>query len=207
MAINVVTQLKKSLDNPFLFNLVQFGISGTQNKTRRLIRESLKLKAGERLLDVCCGTGEFANVALGEYLGIDINPQYIGYAENKFGSGGGHPERKFVAQDISGVEFRREHGTFPKAMLINSMHHLSVAENEAVLEGVARVTTERFVIIDMNPTPGNPLSRFLAKQDRGQYIRPLAEQVALAKKYFRVEKAETYYSGLCGQTIIVCAVK
>ncbi len=204
---NLVGRLKQSLDNPALFNLVQFAISGTQNVTRRRIREGLRLQPGERLLDVCCGTGEFANVALGDYVGIDINPQYIEYASQKYGAGNGHPERQFVAHDIAGVDFQQDYGTFPKAMLINSMHHLSREENEAVLAGVARVTTGRFVIIDMDPTPGNPLSRFLAEQDRGKYLRPLKEQVALAEKFFEVEKAETYYSGLCGQTMIICRAR
>ncbi|MEI6044547.1 MAG: class I SAM-dependent methyltransferase [Chloroflexota bacterium] len=202
----VVDKLKQTLENPLLFNLVQFAISGKQNITRRLIRENLHLKPGEALLDVCCGTGEFANVALGPYLGIDINPKYITYATEKYGAGKGHPEREFVADDITGAEFERRGLTFPKAMMINSLHHLTVAENEAVLAAVARVTTERFVIVDMDPTPSNPLSKFLAEQDRGDYIRPLAEQVALAQKFFKVEQSYTYYAGLCGQTILVCSV-
>ncbi len=203
----VVDKLKDSLDNPFLFNLVQFAISGTQNKTRRLIREGLRLKPGEALLDVCCGTGEFADVALGPYLGIDINPQYIEYAGRKFGAGNRHPEREFLAEDISGIPFERRDLRFPKAMMINSMHHLNNEQNNTILAAIARVTSERFVIVDMNPTPANPISKFLADQDRGQYLRPLTEQVALAEKYFKIEKAYIYYSGLCGQTIIVCQAK
>lgn len=203
----VVDKLKETLDNPVLFNLVQFAISGKQNITRRLIRESLQLKAGERLLDVCCGTGEFADVALGPYLGIDINPKYIDYATKKYGAGNGHPEREFVAADITGAEFEERGLKFPKAMMINSMHHLTVEQNEQVLAAVARVTTERFVIVDMDPTPSNPVSKFLAEQDRGDYIRPLAEQVAITEKFFKVEKYYPYYSGLCGQTILICTVK
>ncbi len=205
--MQVVDKLKESLDNPTLFNLVQFAISGRQNITRRLIREGLQLKAGERLLDVCCGTGEFANVALGPYLGIDINPKYIEYASHKYGVGDGHPEREFLPEDISGTSFLGRGLTFAKAMMINSMHHLTVEQNRAVLAAVAQVTTERFVVVDMDPTPGNPVSKFLAEQDRGDYIRPLAEQVALVEPHFTVEKAYTYYSGLCGQTILVCSKK
>jgi len=203
----VVDKLKESLDNPVLFNLVQFAISGKQDITRRLIREGLELGPGEALLDVCCGTGEFADVALGPYLGIDINSKYIGYATQKYGAGKGHPEREFLADDITGAEFERRGLKFPKTMMINSMHHLSVEQNEQVLAAVARVTTERLVIVDMNPTPGNPISKFLAEQDRGDYIRPLAEQVALTARFFKVEKSYTYYAGLCGQTILVCTVK
>ncbi len=203
--MTVVTKLKETLDNPLLFNLVQFAISGRQNITRRLIREGLDLKPGEALLDVCCGTGEFANVGMGPYLGIDLNPKYIEFATKKYGSGSGHSERDFLCDDITGTEFERRGLTFPKAMMINSMHHLTIEQNERVLAAVARVTKGRFVVVDMDPNPSNPLSKFLADQDRGDYIRPLEEQVALAEKYFKIEKAYKYFSGLCGQTIILCS--
>ena len=206
-SLQVVTRLKQTLNHPILFNMVQLAIAGRQNITRRLIREGLQLEAGERLLDVCCGTGEFANVALGPYLGIDINPQYIEYATKKYGAGHSHPEREFLAEDITGVSFEKKGLRFPKAMLINSMHHLTIEENRVVLEAVARVTTGRFVVVDLDPTPGNPLSKFLAEQDRGDYARPLEEQIALTEPYFKVEKAYRYYSGLCGQTILICSAK
>lgn len=195
------------MDNPVLFNAVQFVIAGTQQKTRQLIRDGLRLTSGERLLDVCCGTGEFADVALGPYLGIDINEKYTEYASKKYGAGANHPEREFLAEDISSLSFKSRGLRFPKAMMINSMHHLTGAQNQAVLAAVAEVTTDRFVVIDMDPTPSNKISKFLAEQDRGEYIRPLAEQVALVEPYFKVEQAYTYYSGLCGQTIIVCSTK
>jgi ubiquinone/menaquinone biosynthesis C-methylase UbiE len=205
MSSTILGKVKKTLDRPELFNLVQFAIAGTQNVTRRLIREGLQLKPGEKLLDVCCGTGEFADVALSEYVGIDINEQYIEYANRKYGAQGGHPERTFVAQDITSVKFAQEYGTFPKSMLINSMHHLNDADNAKILAAIAAVTTGRFVIVDMNPTPANPISKFLADQDRGDYLRPLKAQVALTEQHFKVEKAFEYYSGLCAQTIIVCS--
>ncbi len=205
--MQVVDKLKDTLDNPVLFNLVQFAISGRQSLTRRLIRQGLELQAGEQLLDVCCGTGEFADVALGPYLGIDLNPKYIEYAAKKYGPGANHPEREFLAENIASTSFLKRGLTFAKTMMINSMHHLTVEENRAVLEAVAQVTTGRFVVVDMNPTPGNPVSKFLANQDRGDYIRPLAEQVALVEPFFKVEQAYPYYSGLCGQTIIVCSTR
>ncbi len=200
---NVVTKLKKTLDDPQIFNLVQLLIAGKQNKTRRLIREGLQLKPGERLLDVCCGTGEFANIALGPYLGIDLNAEYVTYAARKYGPGSGHPERQFVVEDIGAAGFLKL-GTFPKAMFINSMHHLTVEQNKTVLAAVASVTTGRLVVVDMDPVPGNPLSKFLAGQDRGDFIRPLPEQIALVEPFFKIEQAYKYYQGLSGQTIIVC---
>lgn len=203
----VVERLKQTLDNPALFNAFQLVIAGKQNGTRQLIREGLQLEASEYLLDVGCGTGEFANVASGPYLGIDINPKYVEYARQKYGAGGGHPEREFKVADVSSVEFAETGKKFPKAMFINSMHHLSDKQNQAVLAGIARVTTGRLVIVDMDAEPANRISRFLAEQDRGEFIRPLAQQLELVKPFFEIEKANTYYAGLTAQTLIICRVK
>jgi hypothetical protein len=59
----------------------------------------------------------------------------------------------------------------------------------------------------MDPAPANPLSKFLAGQDRGEYLRPLKEQIALVEPFFKVENAFTYYARLTGQTIIICRSK
>jgi SAM-dependent methyltransferase len=203
---SVVEKLKELLDNPHLFNLVQIAVSGRQRHTRQLIAGGLHLQSGEALLDVCCGTGEFADVAGGAYLGIDLNPRFIAYARRTRGAGAGYPERKFIVADITRAITKYRGPVFPKAMMINSMHHLSDEENSCVLEAVARLVGERFVVVDMDPTPGFPISRFLADMDRGKYLRPLSEQRMLLERYFVVEYAGTYYSGLCGQTLLVCHV-
>ncbi len=204
---SVVDKLKELLDNPRLFNLVQVAISGRQQRTRLAITGALHLRSGEALLDVCCGTGEFADVAGGAYLGIDLNPRFIAYARRTRGARAGHPERKFVVADITKAVTEYRGPIFPKAMMINSMHHLSDEENSRVLEAVARLVSKRFVVVDMDPSPGFPISRFLADMDRGNYLRPLSEQRKLLERYFMVEYAGTYYSGLCGQTLLVCRVR
>jgi ubiquinone/menaquinone biosynthesis C-methylase UbiE len=202
----ILDKLKETLDNPFLFELSQFAIGGLPNHLRQLIQEELQLQTGEAILDVCCGTGRYCTIATGPYLGIDINHKYIGYAIKQYGAGAGHPEREFLADDITGLAFEKRNLKFPKSMMLNSLHHLTKEQNERVLAAVARVTTERFLITDLNPEPENPVSRFLAKHDRGKYGRPLKEQVSLVEKFFRVEKAYPYYSGIGAITILVCTI-
>ena len=53
-------RLRALLDHPALWNLSQLVISGGQRATKRWARAWLGARDGDRILDVCCGTGEFA---------------------------------------------------------------------------------------------------------------------------------------------------
>jgi len=198
-------RLKARLDDPRLFTLVQRLVSGRQLATRRWLARELALRPGEPLLDVCCGTGQFATVTRGPYLGLDLNARYIAYARHHYGAGAGHPERRFLAADIRTAAWSTAARGCAKAMMVNSMHHLSDEETAQVLAQVARVATTRLVIIDMDPTPGNPVSDLVARQDRGGYLRSIEAQRALASRYFSVEYCDTFFDGLCGQTVLICA--
>jgi len=200
-------RLAAMLDHPRLFNLVQLVTCGNQSRTRRMIRDGLQIRPGERLLDVCCGTGEFADLAAGPYLGVDINARYVEYAQRRHGVGAGHPECVFLVQDVTREDFGREHGVFPKAMFVNGLHHLDDGRAGAVLAAIARATDGRVVIVDMDPAPGRAVSRWLAGLDRGRHIRPLADQVALAARFFNVEASAAFYSGVWGQAILVCTTR
>ena len=76
-------RLRALLDHPALFNLSQLLISGGQRATKRWAQAWLGARPGDRLLDVCCGTGEFAplfppeQTGIASYLGVDLNEQYI----------------------------------------------------------------------------------------------------------------------------------
>src|SRR6476646_5376482 len=52
-------RLRAALDHPALFNLSQLLISGGQRATKRWARAWLNLREGDRVLDICCGTGEY----------------------------------------------------------------------------------------------------------------------------------------------------
>src|SRR5688500_14546669 len=87
------------LDHPALFNLSQLLISGGQRATKRWAKAWLNARPEHHILDVGCGTGEFAplfqsakyeirSTNEGRYLGVDLNPQYIEYARKRYGGDG-----------------------------------------------------------------------------------------------------------------------
>src|SRR3954453_20064007 len=90
-------RLRALLDHPALWNLSQLVISGGQRATKRWARAWLGARDGDHILDVCCGTGEFAPLfptrnpqsairnGIAGYLGVDLNEQYIAYAQERYG--------------------------------------------------------------------------------------------------------------------------
>jgi SAM-dependent methyltransferase len=198
------------LDHPAVFNLSQLLISAGQRPTKRRAEAWLDLRPGERLLDVCCGTGEFCQLRIadcglrnrddeGAYLGIDLNPRYIAYARRRYGRGG---RREFCTLDATRMSLPA--GSFDKALFVNSLHHFPDDLNRGILREVARVLKPggRLVLIDMVGDDPRRIQRFFLDRDRGHHLRPLDRQRALVGEYFAIERSATFDSGFTPQTII-----
>lgn len=203
-------RLRALLDHPALWNLSQLLISDGQRATKRWARAWLGARDGDRLLDVCCGTGEFAPLfptragggqgeGLARYLGVDLNEQFIDYARERYGASGGW---EFAAADATTL--RLAPGSFDRALFVNSMHHFPDELNRGILREVARVLRPggRLVVIDMVGDDPRPTRRFFLDRDRGEYLRPLAAQLALVEEVFAIERHATFDTGFTPQTII-----
>lgn len=205
-------RLRALLDHPALWNLSQLAISGGQRATKRWARAWLGARDGDHILDVCCGTGEFAplfstrstehgarKLGAAGYLGVDLNEQYIEYARQRYGEEDG---REFAAVDAT--QLRLEPGSFDRALFVNSMHHFPDELNRGILREVARVLRPggRLVVIDMVGDDPRPAQRFFLDRDRGEHLRPLAAQLALVAESFTIERHATFDTGFTPQTII-----
>ena len=198
-------RLRALLDHPALFNLSQLLISGGQRSTKRWARAWLGARPGERLLDLCCGTGDFAPLftvgegGLSRYLGVDRNAEYIAYAEERWGGAAG---REFAAADAT--RLRLSAGSFDRALFVNSLHHFPDELARDILREAARVLREggRLVLIDMVGDDPRAAQRFFLDRDRGDYLRPLAAQVALVAESFTIERQDQFDTGFTPQTIV-----
>lgn len=192
------------LDRPALFNLSQLLISGGQRSTKQWASNWLDPRPGDRLLDVCCGTGDFAPLYTpsreqgGAYLGVDLNEYYIEYARRRYGSAVG---RDFEVRDATMLSLPE--ASFDKALFANSLHHFPDDLNRQVLGQIARSLRPdgRLIVIDLVGDHPGAVQQFFLRRDRGELTRPMAAQRALIAEHFHIEREATFDAGFTPQTI------
>ena len=182
------------MDWPVAYNIFHGFVSGKkewylrQELQRRQHAEPLKV------IDVGCGPGTnarlFQDKTRFDYLGLDINPDYIRQAVRKY-------RLAFECADIT-------HGWNPgkrfDVVLINSvLHHLSDTEAAAVLSAAADCLDPagRCLVMDMIypdiRTIFNSVRRILIRLDRGKFCRRAAQLESLLTSNFRYQRVEIFY--------------
>ena len=126
-----------------------------------------------RALDVGCGPGTNApHFSASDYLGIDVNPQYIRDAERRYGNP--HGRLRFQVQDAA--TFAAPPGERFDFVLVNSfLHHVDDSTARSILSNLGKLLTEDgYVhIVELILPDSASIPRFLARSDRGNFPRPL----------------------------------
>jgi SAM-dependent methyltransferase len=143
------------------------------------VRGHADLLQARRVLDLACGPGTNADhFAPSSYTGVDINRAYIERARNR------HAGRFVVADGTAPDLLPGEQFDF---ILVNSfLHHLPT---DVVANTLGRVNELLSVdghvhILELVLPPGRSVARLLARADRGDYARPLAEWRELLERFF-----------------------
>jgi SAM-dependent methyltransferase len=179
--------LLRWLKVPFLYKAFQDAVGGSA-LYRRLIEKHVRAKPGDKVIDIGCGPvralERLPNV---EYVGFDINPDYIAFAKRTYGSKG-----TFV---IGNTRSLRDDSRFKDAdiaIAIGVLHHLD--DEEAVdcfrfaydaLKGGGRLICHEACWI---PNQG-AFSKYIMSHDRGRNIRTEQQYRQLAGKVFRTVHA------------------
>ncbi len=190
---------RKLLDHPWIFSGFRFFIVGLQGGTKRRLRALLDMHKPSKVLDVCCGVGDFAGLVDAQYYGIDLNPRFITLAKNRYRR---IAQKTFEIEDATRMRYPSR--SFDVTLFINATHHFPTELVKGILREISRVTKERVVILDMDPTQGQWWQRAVMACDRGDYGRPIAEQRLLIEEFLIIERAEVYVVGCIVQTLFVC---
>ncbi|MFY3742896.1 class I SAM-dependent methyltransferase [Anaeromyxobacter sp. Red801] len=180
----------KLLEHPAVYRLWQSPFAA--DKLAPLVQHG-QLSGARRVLDVGCGPGTNTAAFSGvEYVGIDINPAYIASARRRFA-------REFVVADICTYAFQPER-KFDFVLANSFLHHVADRDAERILAGMAGALTPDGAvhILDLVLPEDPSIARFLARQDRGAYARPLEEWRALFGRVFELRIFETYSLSLLG---------
>jgi SAM-dependent methyltransferase len=139
------------------------------------------------VLDVGCGTGTNAkHFEHTEYLGIDINQQYIDDARQRF-------KGQFIAADIRSYT-PPVHARFDFVLINSFLHHLDSDNVKGVLGRVHKALTDDGHVHILEPVMPHDasISSLLAHLDRGRFVRSQRAWEMLFSELFEPILYESY---------------
>jgi SAM-dependent methyltransferase len=178
------------MENPLVYRLWMAPFA--EKKLAPLYAHTDVAKA-RRVLDVGCGpgtnTGHFAHA---DYLGIDINPEYIESARQRYG-------REYVVADVTKYEVAPDR-RFDLILANSLFHHIDTTSTRRILAHLATLLTDdgHVHIVDLVLPERTSISRFLARADRGDFPRPVDEWRELFTAAFEPVVFEVYPVGVRG---------
>jgi 2-polyprenyl-3-methyl-5-hydroxy-6-metoxy-1,4-benzoquinol methylase len=173
--------LRHLFDFPSLFHHVRGLCNGNYYVP---VREILRIRPGDRILDVGCGTGE-GSVMAGpgvEYVGIDTDSGYIDYATRMYGRAG----VTFQHADVHRVD-----ASFTKAVVMCTLHHLSDDEVRKLGDRLREIVAGDVAVADPDPVESGRIQRMVLRRDRGRYVRPIHDHLHLLRASYRCRSVLT----------------
>ena len=188
------------LNTPLLFNIVRSILVGGKRRMYNEIRTAVNAQSGDEILDIGCGTGEFAflfNDSI-NYTGIDMNKDFLDHASSVY------KNKKFILMDATKMNFKKNE--FDTVLLLSFIHHFPEDLLDKILKEVNKVG-KKFIILDPIPRKYNPLSRLFYALDRGDFIRKKEEQLRILSKHLTLDDYKEFKTGLYTLSIIKCSQK
>jgi SAM-dependent methyltransferase len=188
-----MTVLKKFsgvMANPTAYRLWQMPFA---EKKFRPIREHNDFSKVRRVLDVGCGPG--TNSVFFEdkdYVGMDINADYIQQAKRRFGD-------RFYVGDVCTYQAKPDE-RFDFILLNSLLHHIDDEHTDRILKQLSGQLNPNghIHILDLVLPEKASVARTLAKSDRGDHPRPLQRWNKIFSRYFEPVVFEPYAVGMAG---------
>lgn len=189
--------LNPFLNRPFFFNGLRYLVTGNQRSLKEFVRKNLEKYHCQSVLDICCGTGDFVPKNGINYIGIDINPHFIAFAQKKYGN----QKTRFIKGDVLNLlHFPKK---FDACLLISTLHHFPDSQVNRILEKVEKVTEKLVIIVDLIPYPSNPIKRFFVLLDQGDFVRREKQKEKIVSGVFKIKSTCRLLAGLAEQYGII----
>jgi SAM-dependent methyltransferase len=149
---------------------------------RHLARANIR-----RVLDVGCGPGTNARRFAGaDYVGVDINEQYLSIARAKYK--GQFIQADLETADLSGL------GTFDTILVNSFLHHVPDDAVDRILGQLRRLlgSTGTLHSIEVVIPERRSVATLMARLDRGRYARRLKAWRELFEPHFETLAFEPY---------------
>lgn len=184
-------RLWNMLDRPGVWSATRIVLDaafGVYRKRREVLAEWGVLAGETSVLDIGCGIGQFAPLAQGEYLGIDLNEHYIRHAQRRYGDS----DKAFRAMDVR--DLLDEDHTYDVVLMVDFLHHLDDDACLALLSAARRLARRHVVSFEPIAEQTNPAGRWIVAHDRGAHVRPLAQLYGLMDQAGLRRRKETAVS-------------
>jgi SAM-dependent methyltransferase len=178
--------LKNLLSISQVYDFFQHDLLGGRQAREWLASNFWKLKGGERIVDIGCGSGAVLDYLPrdSDYIGIDVSERYIGAARKKYSGNGTF----FLgtALDFLNQDYSRRNNT--DLVICNGLlHHLPDDQAREVLEVSKKLLKPGGRLICLEATylaRQTRLSKWIVSTDRGRFVRSEQEWKRLVSQIF-----------------------
>lgn len=173
----MIERIRPILDRPFFYDFYHLLI-GANYRSRVLVRDYIRPRPGDRILDLGCGPGRMIRFLPDcSYVGVDTNESYIISAQKRYSRRGEFICQRVSHQSVQGL------GAFDIVLALGLVHHLNDLEAQDLFRAgqAALKPAGRMITNDGCYAPGQSFTeRYLLSRDRGRFVRTREQYLELA---------------------------